>query len=66
MSKKSFNKRLNKNIKAVFSGQKYASNESMRGVMIVMPLILIFTLIEPIFLLFRNKKQHDKEQEAGN
>jgi len=66
MSKISFNKRLNKNIKAIFGGQKHASNESMRGVMIVMPFILIFTLIEPIFLLFRNKEQHDKEQEAGN
>ena len=61
MSDTSFNKRLNKNIKAIFGGQKYADNESMRGVMIVMPFILIYTLIEPIFLLFRNKKQHDKE-----
>ena len=56
MNDTSFNKRLNKNIKAVFGGQKYAGNESMRGVMIVMPFILIFTLIEPIFLPFRNKK----------
>lgn len=58
----SFSKRLNKNIKVIFGDQKYAGNDAMRGVMIVIPLILIFTLIEPIFLLFRNKKQHGKEQ----
>ena len=60
MNDTSFNKRLNKNIKAVLGDKKNASNDSMRGVMAVLPFILIFTLIEPIFLLFRNIKQHDK------
>ncbi|MBI9056089.1 MAG: hypothetical protein JEY96_19870 [Bacteroidales bacterium] len=60
----SFNKRLNKNIKAVLGDKKNATNDAMRGVMVVFPFVLIYTLIEPIFLLFRNKKQHDKEQEA--
>ena len=60
----SFNTRLNKNIKAILGDKKNASNDAMRGVMAVLPFVLIYTLIEPIFLLFRNKKQHDKEQEA--